>query len=176
MSYLTQHQLDQAVDLPLSLPIADLFPEDWLIVSTIAITPPQTLTLRWLQAFILTADDPSVISSSSGAVITQPNASGECVFPPQQPSLVTPGLGLAFLGLYRNFNSLSSPSFQSPQESPLILGSITSIVPVTAIRITDPIILSADGAYSLVICNNTKNRLLRVVVSGQLRASLGLNP
>lgn len=176
MPYITQSQLDAIVDLPVSLPIADLYPEEWLVVSTAKITTPQTLTLRWLQAWILTADDPAVVSSVDGSVTVQADSSGLCTFPPQAPELITTGLGLAFIGLYRDFDPLRSPAFQAAQEAPLVIGNATSNAPVSAIRSLTPVTYSADGAYSFVICNNTSNRLLRVVVSGQLRASLGLAP
>ncbi len=176
MPYLTQQQLDSTVDLPVSLPIADLYPEEWLVISTAQISDPQTLTLRWLQAFVLSADDPAVISSTDGNVSVKADSSGNCVFPPQAPELVTQGLGLAFVGLYRNFDALRSPAFQAAQEAPLIVGGVTSIAPITAVRGLNPVTYSAAGAYSFVVCNNTLNRLLRVVVNGQLRASLGFAP
>ncbi len=176
MPYLTQRQLDSTVDLPVSLPITDLYPEEWLVISTAQISAPQTLTLRWLQAWILTADDPAAVSSSDGSVTVRADSDGNCVFPPQAPELITPGLGLAFVGLYRGFDPLRSPAFQAAQEAPLLIGGITSVPPVSAIRDLTPVTYAASGAYSFVICNNTANRLLRVVVNGQLRAGLGLNP
>lgn len=176
MPYLTLAHLDAIVDLPVSLPLTDLFPQEWLVISTVQIDTPQTLTLRWLQAFILTAQDPAVVSSVDGSVTLTADSSGQVTLPPQTPQLVTPGLGLAFVGLYRDFNPLNSPAFQAAQESPLVLGDATAVAPVTAVRSLDPIVFSAAGAYSFVICNNTSNRLLRAVVNGQLRASLGFTP
>ncbi len=176
MSYLTQQQLDASTDLPVSLPITDIYPDEWLVVSTARISASQTLTLRWLQAFVVTSEDPSVASASDGSVVTQPNSSGQCVFPAQDPQLVTAGLGLAFVGVYRDFNPLIQPAFQAPQESPLVIGNATSGAPVYAVRQLTPTVFSSAGAYSFVICNNTLNRLLRVVVNGSIRASLGLNP
>lgn len=176
MAYLTLNHLDSIVDLPVSLPLADLYPLEWLVVSTVQIASPQTLTLRWLQAFILTSQDPSVVNSSDGSIVLTPDASGQVTLPPQTPQLTTVGLGLAFVGLYRNFNPLNSPAFQAAQESPLILGDTTAEVPITAVRRLDPTVFSAAGAYSFVVCNNTSNRLLRIVVNGQLRAGLGFTP
>lgn len=176
MPYLTQNHLDAIVPLPVSLPLTDLYPQEWLVVSTVQIATPQTLTLRWLQAFIVTAQDPDVVNSVDGSITLTPDATGQVVLPPQTPQLVTVGLGLAFVGLYRDFNPLNSPAFQAAQESPLILGDATSVAPVSAIRSTAPAIFSAAGAYSFVVCNNTSNRLLRVVVNGQIRASLGFTP
>ncbi len=176
MPYLTQNHLDAIVPLPVSLPLTDLYPKEWLVISTVQIATPQTLTLRWLQAFIVTSQDPEVVNSADGSITLTPDSSGQVTLPPQTPQLTTAGLGLAFVGLYRNFNSLNSPAFQAAQESPLILGDATSVVPVSAIRPTDPVIFSAAGAYSFVVCNNTSNRLLRIVVNGQIRASLGFTP
>jgi len=176
MPYLTQDHLNAIVDLPVSLPLADLYPKEWLVISTVQISTPQALTLRWLQAFIITSQDPSIVSSTDGSVTLTADADGSVTLPPQTPQLVTAGLGLAFVGLYREFNPLNSPAFQAAQESPLVLGDATSAVPVAAIRPLDPVVFSAAGAYSFVICNNTSNRLLRTVVNGQIRASLGFTP
>ena len=176
MPYLTQNHLDAIVPLPVSLPLTDLYPEEWLVVSTVQIDTPQTLTLRWLQAFIVTSQDPDVINSTDGSVTLTADSDGQVTLPPQTPVLTTAGLGLAFVGLYRNFNPLNSPAFQAAQESPLVLGDATAVAPIAAVRSLDPTIFSAAGAYSFVICNNTTNRLLRVVVNGQIRASLGFTP
>lgn len=176
MPYLTQNHLDAIVPLPVSLPLTDLYPKEWLVISTVQIDTPQTLTLRWLQAFIVTAQDPDVVNSVDGSITLTADSSGQVTLPPQTPQLITVGLGLAFVGLYRNFNPLNSPAFQAAQESPLVLGDVTSAAPVSAARSTDPVIFSSAGAYSFVICNNTSNRLLRVVVNGQIRASLGFTP
>lgn len=173
MPYLTEAQLNAIVDLPVSLPITDLHPQEWLVISSAVISASQTLTLRWLQGYILSADDPAAINTSDGSVIVTPDSTGQCIFPPQAPQLIIPNLGIAFIGLYRNFLPLTSPAFQSPQEQLLLIGDVNSVAPMDAIRSLTPTSFSTAGTYSFVICNNTSNRLLRVVVNGAIRANLG---
>ncbi len=173
MPYLTEAQLNSIVDTPVSLPITDLHPQEWLVISSALIGGNQTLTLRWLQGYILSADDPAAINTSDGSVIVTPDSTGQCIFPPQAPQLIVPNLGIAFIGLYRDFKPLSSPAFQSPQEQLLLIGDVTSVPPVSAVRTLVPTSFSTPGTYSFVICNNTSNRLLRVVANGALRVNLG---
>ena len=144
----------------MALPLADLHPNEWLVISTVKIVEPQTLTLRWLQAYVLRADDPNAINGAAQEVT----------------ELIIPGLGLAYVGFYRNFDALTAPASQAAQEVPLVIGDETSLAPVSAIRPLTQVSYTASGAYSFVICNNTSNRTLRVVVNGQIRAMLGIPP
>jgi hypothetical protein len=176
-TYLTQAQLDSTVDLPISLPLADLYPQEWIVLSTHQISAGQALTVRWLQAYVFTSDDPTLTRTSDGQLVLRVSEPGDVVVPAQTPQLVVDGLGIAFLGLYRGFNALQSPAEQAAQETPLVLGGVTSTAPFFAIRDPEsPLILTDPGAYSFVLCNNTSNRLIRSVVNGAFRASLGVLP
>jgi len=176
-TYLTQAQLDATVDLPISLPLADLYPEEWIILSTHQIQSGQALTLRWMQSWVFTADDPTLTRTTDGQLVLKVEAAGDVVIPPQTPQLLIDGLGLGFIGIYRDFNPLQAPSAQAAQEAPLVLGSSASIAPFSAERNpASPLVLTDPGAYSCVLSNNTSNRLLRVVVNGVFRASLGVQP
>lgn len=171
MSYVTTGLLDSMLDLPVSLPLTDLYPSEWLIAATISISTPRAFTVRWLQAHLVVMQDPSTVE---GAVIL-PNSSGTCDIPVQVPNLITPNLGLAWLGLYRNFDPLKLPVFQAAQEAVLQVGEVSSVLPVFATRSLTPTTYAAPGAYSFVIVNNTDNRLLRVAVTGQVRVNLGFS-
>lgn len=170
MAYVTSAQLQSLIPLPVSLPLTELEPEQWLVVSSTLIQSGQSFSLTWLQASCL-----SLASTTSGAdtLNTAPTADGICVFPSGNATLITPGFGLAYVGLYYNFNALVSPNAQAAQENPLIIGAANSIPPVTAVRGTTPAIYSAAGPYSFVICNNTSDTSLRLTVSGQYVVSLG---
>lgn len=169
--YVTSSQLDSIIDLPVSLPLTDLAPTEWLVVSTVSIATPRAFTVRWVQVYLAQMVDPSL---AEGAVIL-PNSSGTCDIPTQVPEIVTPGLGLAWLGLYRNFDPLRLPVFQAAQEAVVQIGDANSVPPVIAIRSLNPITYAAAGSYSFVIVNNTTNRLLKLAVTGQVRVNLGFS-
>ena len=170
MGYLTQDQLDQQLDLPVQLPLTDLQASQWLIISTFEITSPQAFTLRWLQ-LQLTAM--SAVDSTGGTVVVTPDASGNCVFPAQGPSLVVPTLGLVYVGLYSALDPLQQPSFQAAQEAPLYIPYNAALLPPQyAVRSLKPTIYASAGIYSFVVVNNTTNQLQSVSVSGQVRVNL----
>lgn len=171
MSYVTTKVLDSLIDLPVSLPLTDLYPNEWLVVSTISIAAPRAFTVRWLQVHLVQILDPSLVE---GAVI-YPNSSGTCDIPSQVPSIITPGMGLAWLGLYRNFDPMKLPSFQAAQEAVVQVGDAATVPPIYAARSLTPVTFAADGAYSFVIVNNTSNRMLRLAVTGQARLNLGFS-
>lgn len=170
MPYLTQDQLDQQLDLPVQLPLTDLPADQWLVVSTFEINTPQAFSLRWLQLHLIAQ---SAVGSTGGAVVVTPDSSGNCVFPAQGPSLVVPTLGLVYVGLYSNFNTLQPPALQAAQEAPLYIPYNAALLPPQyAIRSLTPTAYSSPGVYSFVIVNNTLNQLQSVAVSGQVRVNL----
>lgn len=170
MGYLTQDQLDQQLDLPVELPLTDLPANRWLIVSSFRLDTPQAFTLRWLQLHLI---DMQTTSDTGGLVVVAPDAQGNCVFPPQGPILVVPGLGLCYIALYRAFDPTKQPSFQAAQEAPLFIPYTPGLLPpLYAIRALTPTIYAAAGVYSFVVVNNTSNQLQSLAVSGQVRINL----
>jgi hypothetical protein len=170
MGYLTQEQLDQQLDLPVELPLTDLPPNQWLVVSSFRLDSPQAFTLRWLQLHLIAMDP---VDSQGNTVVVAPDAQGNCVFPPQGPVLVTPGLGLCYLALYRAFDPTKQPSFQAAQEAPLFIDFVPNLLPpLYAIRSLTPTTYSPAGVYSFVVVNNTENQLESLAVSGQVRVNL----
>jgi hypothetical protein len=171
MSYITSEQLQQVLDLPVSLPLTTLDPGEWLVVSSITIAPPEKITLRWLQSEILVMSDPS---SGASTITSSPTSDGTCVFLGIGASLNVPNLGLAFVGMYRTFDPLKQPSMQAPQEAPLVVGGQDSLPPVVAVRALTPTTYSEAGTYSFVVTNNTTDRKVSIGVTGQIRLNFGI--
>jgi hypothetical protein len=170
MSYVTSTQYESLIPLPVSLPLTEIEPEQWLVVSSTVLSSAQSFTLTWLQMNLLSFLDNSTTADTASISPVD----GVCVFPTSDATLVTPGYGLAYVGLYYNFNALVSPNTQAAQENPLIIGSATTNTPpLYAARSTTPATYSAAGPYSFVICNNTTTWSLRLTVTGQIVMSLG---
>ena len=170
MGYLTQDQLDQQLDLPVQLPLTDIPPNQWLVVSTFLINTPQAFTLRWLQLHLIAQ---SATNSLGSTVVVTPDASGNCVFPAQGPNLVVSTLGLVYVGLYSAFDPLKQPSLQAAQEAPLYVPYNAALLPPQfAVRALTSTTYISPGVYSFVVVNNTTNQLQSVSVSGQVRVNL----
>lgn len=170
MGYITTEQLRRVIDLPVSLPLTTLEPNEWLVISSVTIVQPEVIELRWLQASIL------ILANTDGTIntaVTTPTADGTCVFLGGGATLATPSLGLAFVGLYRQFDPLKQPSSQAAQEAPLVVGDADSAPPVTAVRTLAPATFVDAGTYSFVVVNNTTDRQVSIAVTGQVRVNLG---
>ena len=173
MGYLTQDQLDQQLDLPVELPLTDLPANQWLVVSSFRLDTPQAFTLRWLQLHLIAMQ---AVDSTGSVVVVTPDAQGNCVFPPQGPNLVVPGLGLCYVALYRAFDPGKQPSFQAAQEAPLFIDYVAGQVPpLYAVRSLAPTTYASAGVYSFVVVNNTDNQLESLAVSGQVRLNLSFS-
>lgn len=153
MPYITEKQFDDQLDLPISLPLTEIEPADWIILTTNRITNPQQFTFRWLELQLV---------SISG--VTTP--------------LVTVGRGLVYVALFKNFPPLSSPGGQVPVgnfATDLIQISAVGVAqrsPTTSLVVTEP--PATSDVYNFVIANNTVNATLRVSVNGSVR--MQLNP
>lgn len=170
MSFLTEDQLDNQVDLPVSAPTILIEQQKWIIVSSVKVVDPMQLNLRWLQIQLVEVVNPY----TDGTVTVTPNAQGLCVFPPSDIILDNADYGLAYLGLYRGFSPAVPPLSQSLQEPPLIVGGVNATAAAIAARNTTPTVYATAGVYSFVLVNNTQNRRLKVTVTGQVR--MVLNP
>jgi hypothetical protein len=170
MAYVTDQQLSSLIHLPVCMPLTEIGPENWLVISSTLIQQGQSFTLRWLQMNLLSL---AVPSTGADTLTTAPTADGICVFPSGNASLITPGYGLAYIGLYLNFNALVSPAIQAAQEAPLILGDAATLPPANAVRSTTLATYAAPGPYSFVLVNNTTDSSLRITVGGQIIFSLG---
>lgn len=168
--YLTQSRLDSLLDLPISLPLTEIAPNEWIIISTIQVNTPQAFTYQFMQVSLSSVLNQDVgVDSLSGG----PSLNGLYPFP-GIPTYVVPNLGLAFVGLYRSFDALTAPASQAAQEAPTVLLAQNNTLPVYTSRVATPATYPTPGAYSVVVCNNTANCTLRLTVLGQLRLDLGL--
>lgn len=170
MSFLTDLELDNQVDLPVSAPTILVEQQRWVIVASIKIAAPMQLVLRLLQLQLVEVVNPY----TDGSVVISPNDQGLCVFPPSDISLDNPDYGLGYLGLYRGFIPSVAPSSQSLQEPPLVVGGVNATAAAIAARSIDPTTYATEGVYSFVLVNNTQNRKLKLTVNGQVR--MLLNP
>ena len=168
MSFLTDEQLDNQVDLPVSAPTVLVDQQKWIVVASLRLDAPMHLVLRWLHLQIVEVINPF----ADGTLIISPNAQGLCVFPSSDIILDNPDYGLAYLGLYRGFQPPVLPSIQPLQEPPLVVGGVNAVAPAIAARDTAPTIYSTAGVYSFVLVNNTQNRRLKLTVNGQTRVVL----
>jgi hypothetical protein len=170
MSFITSEQLQRIIDLPVSLPLTTLDPSEWLVISSVTLVSPERMILKWLQSEILILAD---IYGTVNTATSSPNADGQCVFLGGGATLNTPSLGLAFIGLYRDFDPLKQPSSQAAQEAPLVVGTSSSLPPIAGVRATTPTTYTDPGTYSFVVVNNTSDRKVSIAVTGQVRVDLG---
>lgn len=168
MPLLDETELQNRLDLPVSLPGTLVLREEWVVVATIRLLDPMRFTLRWLQLQLLEVVDPF----NSGVIVVTPDANGQCVFPVADITVVNPDYGLAYLALYQAFVSSTEPGAQAPLEPPLIVGSIGAPGPAIAVRSLDPVVYATPGLYSFVLVNNTTNRDLRLTANGQVAVTL----
>ena len=110
MPYVSDTQLADLLHLPVSFPLTEVEPSRWVVISSVLLQQGQSFTLRMLQMNLLSLADPL---SGADTLITSPTADGTCVFPSGNANLLTAGYGLAYLGLYLNFNALVSPASQA---------------------------------------------------------------
>ena len=55
MSYITDKQLEDRIDLPISLPVTEVKRNSWLVLATYAIAAPMKLNFRFLQLQLMNA-------------------------------------------------------------------------------------------------------------------------
>jgi hypothetical protein len=170
MSFLTDSELDNYVDLPVSAPTILVEQQKWIIVASMMVTAPMQLVLRLLQLQLVEVVNPF----TDGTVVVTPNDQGLCVFPPSDILLDNPDNGLAYIGLFRGFIPPVTPGSQPVQEPPLVVGGINATAAAIAVRDPAPTSYATEGVYSFVLVNNTQNRKLKLTVNGQVR--MVLNP
>lgn len=153
MSFITSKTLENSLDLPVSLPQTKVEKTDWLVISSVLITEKQNFTLKWLQLHLL------------GAISTGACATGQC-------SIDVAGWGIAYVGLFKDFDPTQKPQLQSGLVERLIVGDANTIPPIIAVRPISPSGVYGPGRYSFVAGNNTTDCDLRIVVSGSIKALL----
>ena len=128
MAYLTESQLSNTMDIPISLPSTDLQKGDWLIVASVAVVSPMLLTYKFLNLDLL----------SSTVDITQIQAVNQTYG----------NLGLAYVALWLNYTS-GSPGAAGA------LDVVTADALGSFQRDTSNVLtLTQPGVYSWIVANN----------------------
>ncbi len=154
MPYVTTAQLVDRLDLPIALPSSELKPNNWLVLATFKVQAPMQLTFRYLQ---LQISDNVLVGLTDTA-----------------SKLVEPGRGLAYIGIFKNYDGSAPNSNSSLQgtSNDVVFGETSGIFS----RITDSPLVITPGtiaeSYSFVVVNNTANTNLTVSVNGQIRLDL----
>lgn len=156
MGLITEKRLSGMLDIPVSLPAAELIQGDWLVLSTIKLVEPMKLTLRYLNLQIITSNVDVENIGTSNHIATN--------------------LGLVFVGLYRNYTS-GFPGQIPSLEAVLGTGLGVFSRPVVPAFYTTP------GVYSFIVANNMKSSSTSAIpvttkitftacVTGQIRLEL----
>ena len=157
MSYLTEQQLSNTIDLPVSLPATDLMTGDWLVLGTVNIVAPMQLTYRFASVQLI----------SSTVDVSQIDVTNQ----------IYGNLGLVFLTLQPNYVN----------GSPGAAGALDALVaPALGIyerNSAAPVTITTPGSYSWIIANNMQPSStsvipastpinFRVLVTGSVRLEL----
>ena len=161
MAYLTEARLDSVMDIPLSLPSTTLQQGDWLVVGSVQILSPMTLTYKFANLDLL---DSTVDTTQIQAV-----------------NKIFGNLGLVYLSLWLNYSSGSSPGAAGALDV-LIASSLGSFQR----DVTNIVTLTTPGVYSWIVANNCQpssdaSSLINpslsiyytVTITGQVRLDFG---
>lgn len=146
--YLTTSFSDNVYDLPAQLAATKLSRGDWLVIATVLVAPPATLSLRLLQLQLISAAvDPTVIAEPGPA-----------------------SRGTVYVALFKGYAPPANPASLTPQGSSddvVVLSQVgLASRPISAELVLKP---TEPAHYSLIVVNNTNNTDLEVAVEGQLR-------
>lgn len=151
---ITKKTLKNIVDLPVSLPSTRLRQGDWLVVSSFILDTSSQATFGYLGL---------EIESSSIAVDTI-----------GLENKISGSLGLAYVGLYKDYNPSASPHTYSAVD--VVIGNGIGITN----RIGPPVLVNDPGVYHFVVASNVIGNSVvgsidfTIVVTGQIRITLAL--
>jgi hypothetical protein len=131
MAFLTESKIAATLDIPVALPTTEIIQGDWIVVSSIKLVAPMALTYRYANLQLLA-------STVSTALIGSGNR-------------VNPSLGIAFLGLYRDYTT-GHPGMISALDT-LSLSSIEIVYRSTS----SPLYYVTPGTYYFIVANNCKS-------------------
>lgn len=175
MAFLTENKVAKTLDIPVSLPAAELKQGDWLVVASIKLKEPMKLTF-WYLTFQMLAS--SVDTRDIG-----------------ESNKISPALDLAFLGLYRDYTS-GHPSNTPALDVVRIRENISvsgDCLPVTdtlgqfiTVRSSPVLTFTTPGVYSFIVANNmqpsassaiatTTSIDFQLCATGQIRLELDKN-
>lgn len=159
MSYITDKQLEDRLDLPISLPVTELKSNSWLVVATYALQTPMEFQFRFLQLQLISAE---VVGGEEGDTETEFSS-----------KLINPSKGLCYCGIYQGY------TFENPS-SLANIGTLNDLIVADKVGIFSrpteiPLVISGPAVsqhYSVVVANNTENTNLKLLVNGHLRLDL----
>lgn len=154
MAYLTDSEVEDKIDLPVSLPLTEIYPGDWLIVSSVKVSEltPVRLSIRFLQIQLMALSDGTNTSAAGQKCGAQ--------------SLT----GSVRIGLYKDYLNVS----QTP--SGPLLEVVASGVPAQIVSrdlSLEPAIFTEPGVYSVIVVGDPEY-LAKVSAVGMIR--MDLNP
>jgi hypothetical protein len=149
MAFITDDEINNLIDIPIQLPLTQLFPGAWIVLGTyeIPIDVPSSLTLRWMQMSLLeTSDGTTTYTASNGCGGFTASAT---------------------LGIYLNYTDIN----QAPTGAVVELG-LSGPAPTTASRdlALAPYTTSTPGLYTVVLIADP-TYYTKLTVNGALRAN-----
>jgi hypothetical protein len=130
MAFLTESKIATTLDIPVALPTTEVLMGDWIVVATIKLVAPMRLTYRYANLHLLSSTVDLALVGSANRV----NAS----------------LGVAFLGLYRDYTS-GHPGTISSLDT-LYMSAEGVVYRSTA----NALYFTTAGVYSFIVANNCK--------------------
>lgn len=127
MAFVTESKLAATIDQPVALPVTELIQGDWLVLATIKVASPMQISLRYLSLRLTecTVDVDAIVSANK----------------------VSANLGLAFVGLYQDYQS------GFPGLVPA-LAALTANALTTFSRTAPVVSATTPGVYSVIVANN----------------------
>lgn len=159
MSYITQKELDDRMDLPIALPVTELKPNSWLIASVYQIQQPMQLTFRFLQLQLLSVE---VTGGQAGDTETEFSS-----------DLLDQAKGLVYAAILPDYSGQSPYGLAS-------IGTLNDIIIADKVGIfsratENPLIVKGTNIpkhYSVILVNNTSNTIAKALLNGQMRLDL----
>ena len=150
MAYITDDEINNLIDIPIQLPLTQIYPGNWLVLAAYQLPTdvPTTLTLRWLQMSLLeVSDGTTTYTASTGCGGFTANAR---------------------LGVYYNYTDINTSPVGSAVEIDL-----SGVPPTTVSRdlALAPYSTSVPGLYSVVLIGDL-TYYTKLTVNGCLRVSV----
>lgn len=158
MGLLTETHLRNRSACPITVPLVELEPADWLILGTIRLFSGQTLRYRFLQ---LQLTD-----------ITFPDGQDTVDCVARIPELINISFGYAYVAIFANYVVNTNPASLS------YTGTSADVVTLSSTGIAhrdtdvDELVVTETGDYSWLLVNNTSNANLKLAVVGQVNVDL----
>jgi len=150
--YLTERQLYDKIDIPVSIPATEVLPGDDIIVSTFQLTTPRQRAVHRVCELLVTARTPES---------------------PDNPQKVDSALGYAYVAIF------DASGTRVAATETIIAQTGPFNVPATSARLQPAEIAGPStgvSVYTVRIVNNCADVAIKAVVTGQIRIELNSNP